>query len=92
MNDYGELAFEEALDRLHAAEDRMRMLTVMTSDILIDLHRHEDVRPQLDGLLEVLLGCRRSLSQAAGWIDKTMLEIDRERRSDDAAASAERQG
>lgn len=90
MNEHGELAFEEALERLDEAEARMRTLTLMTADILIDLQAGLDVRPQLDGLLDLLLACRRAMSQAAGWIDKTMLELDRERRYDDTGAGTER--
>lgn len=86
MNDRGEYAFDEALDKLSEAEARMGMVSVMTADILVDMHRGQDVRPQLDGLLDVMLSARRSMSQAAGWVDKAMLEIDRERRDDDTGA------
>lgn len=92
MNDYGELAFDEALERLDEAEIRMKTITVMVSDILTDLHRRSDVRPQLDALLELMFACRRALSQSAGWVDKCIVEIDRERRYDDTGARTERQG
>ena len=86
MNDHAELSFDEALDKLNEAGDRLRMVDVMASDICLDLHRGSDVRPQLDALLDLMLACRRSVSQAAGWVDATMSAIDRERRSDDASA------
>lgn len=92
MNDDAEYALDEALDRLNEAEDRLRMVGVMAGDILIDLHRGEDVRPQLDALLDLMLACRRSMSQSAGWVDATIQAIDRERRSDHADAGTERQG
>ena len=86
MNGRGEYAFDEALDKLSEAEARMSMVAVMTADILTGMHRGEDVRPELDALLDVMLAARRSMSQAAGWVDKAMLEIDRERRDDDTGA------
>lgn len=86
MNSRADYAFDEALDRLSEAEARMQMVSLMSADILADLSRGQDVRPQLDAMLDVILGCRRSMSQTAGWIDKTLLEIDRERRDDDTGA------
>lgn len=92
MNDQAAYSFDEAVERLDEAEVRMRTVNVMVADVLIDLQRGVDVRPQLDGLLDLLLSCRRAMSQAAGWIDQTMQDIDRERRNDHAGAGTERQG
>ena len=92
MNADAEYSLDEALEKLDQAESRMRTVSLMMSDLLIDLHRGEDVRPQLDALLDLMLACRRSMSQSAGWVDATIQAIDRERRSDHADAGTERQG
>ena len=81
-------AWEEVVDALVLAEDRFGFALAAEADVVLSA---DDAVERLEMLFDVLVMTRRALSQACGWIETTLDNLERET-YDDTGAGAEREG
>ena len=85
-------AFDQAASYLDTAEDRLRMASVMMSDVAQGWLTDPELDASLDHLYDLLSASRRAMSQALAWLEQSIAYLETEARDDGAGARGEREG